>query len=179
MMDGLSHLGFHLFTIRRRCMTAANSPQQDSTAVRIGSKLGEAFERVEERIRERAYQLFQDREEHHGDPEKDWFEAQWQLVAPVELEVKEQKKNIVVEGSLKGFAAKEIEIEVGDGELKVFGSHTESRITKKDSSTESSSGTMHFYQAVPLPCAVDGDASEAKIFKNGKLKITLPKRNAA
>ena len=160
-------------------MAAANSPQHDSTAVRIGSKLSETFERVEERIRERAYQLFQDREEDQGDPEKDWFDAQWQLVAPVELVVKEQKKNIVVEGSLKGFAPKEIEIEVGNGELKVFGSHTESRTTTKRGTTESSSGTMHFYQAVPLPCTVDGDASEAKVFKNGKLKITLPKKDAA
>ena len=160
-------------------MTAANSPNQDSTAVRIGSKLSEAFERVEERIRERAYQLFQDREEGHGDPDKDWFDAQWQLVAPVELVVKEQKKSIVVEGSLKGFAPKEIEIEVGDGQLKVFGSHTESRTTAKDVASESSSETMHFYQAIPLPCAVDGGASEAKLFKNGKLKITLPKKEAA
>ena len=160
-------------------MAAANSPQQDSTAVRIGSKLSEVFERVEERIRERAYQLFQNREEDHGDPEKDWFDAQWQLLAPVELVVKEQKKSIVVEGSLKGFAPKEIEIEVGSGELKVFGSHTESRTAEEDATSESSLETMHFYQAVQLPCAVDGDASEAKIFKNGKLKITLPKKEAA
>ena len=160
-------------------MTSENSPQQHATAVRFGSKLGEAFERVEERIRERAYQLFQDREEDHGDPEKDWFDAQWQLVAPVELVVKEQKKNVVVEASLKGFAPKEIEIEVGDGELKVFGSHTESKTTKKEAASESLTGTMHFYQAVPLPCKVDGDAGDAKIFKNGKLKITLPKKDAA
>ena len=160
-------------------MTAANSPQHDSTPVRIGSKLSEAFERVEERIRERAYQLFQNREEDHGDPEKDWFDAQWQLVAPVELVVKEQKKSVVVEGSLKGFAPKEIEIEVGNGEIKVFGSHTESSSSKKDSGTESSSETLHFYQAVPLPCEVNADVSDAKIFKNGKLKITLPKKDAA
>lgn len=160
-------------------MTAVNSPRQDSTAVRIGSKLGEAFERMEERIRERAYQLFQDRAEDHGDPEKDWFEAQWELVAPVELTVKEHKKNIVVEGSLKGFAPKEIEIEVGDGELKVFGSHIESRNTKKNATASSSSGAIHFYQAVPLPCEVDGEATEAKVFKNGKLKITLPKKGPA
>lgn len=161
-------------------MTAANSPQHHpSTAVRIGSKLSEAFERVQERIRERAYQLFQSREEDHGDPDKDWFDAQWQLVAPVELVVKEQKKNIVVEGSLKGFTPKEIEIEVGNGELKVFGSHSESRTSKEDASTEFSAQKMHFYQAVPLPCSVDADASEAKMFKNGKLKITLPKKDAA
>lgn len=159
-------------------MTAANPPQHNSASVRIRSKLSEAFERVEERIRERAYQLFQSREQGHGDPETDWFDAQWQLVAPVELVVKEQKKSVLVEGSLKGFSPKEIEVEVGDGEIKVFGSHTEARTAIKGAATESSSEARHFYQAVPLPCAVDGAASEAKIFKNGKLKITLPKKDA-
>ena len=57
--------------------------------------------------------------------------------------------------------------------------HTESKTTKKEAATESLTGTMHFYQAVPLPCKVDGDAGDAKIFKNGKLKITLPKKDAA
>ena len=160
-------------------MTAANAPQHNPASVRIGSKLSEAFERVEERIRERAYQLFQGRERGQDDPEKDWFDAQWQLVAPVELVVKERKKSILVEGSLKGFAPKEIEVEVGDGEIKVFGSHTEARTIGKGAATESSSEARHFYQAVPLPCAVDGEAGEAKIFKNGKLKITLPKKVAA
>tara|TARA_R110001599_G_scaffold353459_1_gene592360 strand:- start:51111 stop:51593 length:483 start_codon:yes stop_codon:yes gene_type:complete len=160
-------------------MTAANSPQHDFGAVRIGSKHSEAFERVEERIRERAYQLFQGREEGHGNPEKDWFDAQWELVDPVKLLVKQRKKSILVEGSLKGFSPKEIEIEVGSDKIKVFGSHAEAGATGKDDTTESSSETLHFYQTVSLPCAVDGEASEAKIFKNGKLKITLPKKSVA
>jgi len=157
-------------------MTAANSPKQDSTPVRIGSKLSAVFERVEERIRERAYQIFKSREAHEGDHEQDWFDAQWQLVAPVELVVKDQKKNVVVEGNLKGFAPKEIEIEVGATELRVFGSHSESSTRTKGDATEVNADDRYFYQAVPLPCEVDADASEARIFKNGKLRVTLPKK---
>ena len=35
---------------------------------------------------------------------------------------------------------------------------------------------VHFYQSTTLPCAVDLDAAEAQMFKNGKLKVTLPKK---
>lgn len=156
-------------------MGSANSPQENSTPIRIGRKLSTAFERVEEKIRERAYQIFKRRAPNEGDSLTDWLDAQLQVLAPVDLVVKEQKKNVVVEGNLKGFSPKEIEVEVGANDLKVFGLHTESTTGKKRGSTQSSSRTVHFYQAVPLPCEVDMDGSQAKLLKNGKLKITLPK----
>ena len=157
-------------------MMTANSPPKDSAPITIGHKLSDAFERVEKRIRERAYQIFLGREPGEGDPVMDWLEAQTQVLSSVELAVKEQKKAIVIEGNLKGFTPKEVEIEVGASELKVFGSHTESNTSKKAGATCSSSEAVHFYQAVPLPCEVDADAGEAKFLKNGKLKITLPKK---
>lgn len=159
-------------------MMAAKSLPQDPTAVRVGSRLSKAFERVEDRIRERAYEIFQGRSELGGDPVGDWLDAQWQFLSPVELVVKEQKKNVVVEGCLKGFAPKEIEVEVNADGLRVFGSHTESKSGTKRGVKQSSSETVHFYQSVPLPCEVDAGASDAKILKNGKLKITLPKKVA-
>ena len=160
-------------------MMTTNSPPKDSAPITIGHKLSGAFERVEEHIRERAYQIFLGRKPGEGNPVMDWLEAQTEVMRSVDLAVKEQKKAIVVEGNLKGFTPKEVEIEVGANALKVFGSHTESNTRKKAGATCSSSGTVHFYQAVPLPCEVDADASEAKFLKNGKLKITLPKKAAS
>lgn len=157
-------------------MAPVNSPQAKPTPVRIGSKLSAAFERMEERIRERAYQIFQGRAPGEGDSITDWLDAQMQVLAPIDLVVKEQKKNVVVEGNLKGFSPKEIEVEVGADDLKVFGLHTESTTGKKRGVTQSSSKTAHFYQDVPLPCEVDIDGSQAILLKNGKLKITLPKK---
>ena len=156
-------------------MMAVDSSQESSNPVRIGSKLSATFERMEEKIRERAYQIFQRRAPEKGDSLTDWLDAQMQVLAPIDLVVKNQKKNVVVEGDLKGFSPKEIEVEVGANDLKVFGLHTESTTGKKRGATQSSSSSVHFYQAVALPCEVSMDGSEAKLLKNGKLKITLPK----
>jgi HSP20 family molecular chaperone IbpA len=134
---------------------------------------------MEERIRERAYQIFLARAPGEGDSMTDWLEAQVQLLTPIELVVKEQKKNIVVEGKLEGFSPEEVEVEVAAGELKVFGRHTESTRGEKRGTTRSSLKTMQFYQAVPLPCEVDMDGGKATLLKNGKLKITLPKKAEA
>ena len=125
-------------------MASVDSPQENSTSIRIGSKLSAAFERMEERIRERAYQIFQERAPGEGDSITDWLDAQMQILAPIDLVVTEQKKNVVIEGNLKGFSPKEIEVEVGTEDLRVFGLHTESTTGKKRGATQSSSKTVKF-----------------------------------
>ena len=157
-------------------MASPKAPQADSTVVRMGTKLGKAFDKAEARIRELAYQLFLGRDPDEGDAVADWLDAQMRVLTPIDLEVKEQKKNVVVEAILAGFSPEEIEVEVSDAGLKVFGSHTQSSTDTKKGKTSSSSETVYFFQAVPLPCEVDVAASEATLLKNGKLKITLPKK---
>ena len=157
-------------------MASPKAPQTDSTVVSIGTKLGQAFDAAEARIRELAYQLFLGRDPDEGDAVTDWFHAQMQVLTPIDLQVKDQKKNVVAEATLTGFSPEEIEVEVSEAGLKVFGSHTQSTTGKKKGKTSSSSETVYFYQAVPLPCEVDVAASEATLLKNGKLKITLPKK---
>jgi HSP20 family molecular chaperone IbpA len=147
-----------------------------SPIIRVGAKLGEAFEQLQDKIRERAYHLSLKREADRGDSMTDWLHAQSEVLTPVELQMKEQKKNIVVEASLKGFYPAEIEIEVEGDVLKVFGSHSQSSGKEEDSATESVSESIYFFQSVHLPAVVDLDGSHAKLFKNGKLKVTLPRK---
>ena len=147
----------------------------EDTSVHLGGRLGEAFERLQDRIRERAYSIFLDREEGAGDSVADWLQAQAEILTPIELALKEQKKNLVAECNLKGFSPGEIEIEVENNVLKVFGSHREETSKKRKDGTESRSESVYFFQSVHLPAPVDLDNSHAKLFKNGKLKVTLPR----
>ena len=105
----------------------------------------------------------------------DWLQAQSEVLRPIELAIKEQKHNVVAECDLKGFSPEEIEIEVQNGVLKIFGSHGESSTRKKGKATESRSENVYFFQSAQLPVEVNLDESHAKLFKNGKLKVTLPK----
>jgi HSP20 family molecular chaperone IbpA len=162
--------------MKERLMSKKDSPQLP--AISIGNRMSEMFEDLENRIRERAYGIFLDRGTADEDPVGDWLAAQSELVSPIELEIKEQKKNILVEAGLKGFAPSDIEIEVEGDTLKVFGSHTETESSKEDGRCRvetQTSRSSDFYQSITLPAPVDLDQSHAKFFKNGKLKITLPR----
>lgn len=157
-------------------MATSKEPPQEPVSLQIVHKLSKAFEQAQERVRERAYHIFQQRDPEGGDSTSDWLEAQMQVLSPLELELKEQKKNIVVEGSLQGFSPREIEIEVGGAELRVFGAHTDTDNTSAPGSRQIQSRSAYFYQCLPLPCAVEAEKCSARLYKNGKLKITLPRK---
>ena len=70
----------------------SNKKQDEVPVIRINRSLSEAFNRLEEQIRERAYHIFQGRGGFPGDPVADWLDAQHELVSPVAFTVKEQKK---------------------------------------------------------------------------------------
>lgn len=148
----------------------------ESPAIRFTDKFSDAINQLERAIRERAYQLYLDRHPDQVDSMADWLEAKAELVTPVQIAVNEQKKNVVVECVLKDFSPEEIEIEVIGDVLKVLGSHNETTSNTEGHASESTTNTLSFFQSTHLPAAVDVDNSHAKLFKNGKLKITLPKK---
>ena len=151
------------------------SHSDKTSYIHISNRLSEAFSQFQEQIRERAYQLSLLRDPALGNPMTDWLEAQAELSESVHLEVKEQKKNTVVEVTLKDFAPQEIEIEVAGNVLQIFGSHSETTRQKKADEAGSTSRTQSFFQSVPLNAPVDLDHSHAKLLKNGKLKVVLSK----
>ena len=157
-------------------MATRGSGQQEPVPVRIVNRLSAAFEQAQEQIREQAYRIFLGRDPGEGDSVSDWLEAQSRVLSPLALELKEQKKNILVEGSLKGFSPNEIEIDVGGGELRVFGSHSEADTSSDSGVSQTKEESTHFYQCIPLPCEIDADKCKATLYKNGKLKVTLPRR---
>ena len=153
------------------------SSQSGKTSdIHINNRLSEAFSKFQEQVRERAYQLSLLRDPAQGSPMADWLEAQAELSELVHLEVKEQKKNTIVELTLKDFTPQEIEIEVAGNVLQIFGSHNVTSSQKKSGVASSTSRTQSFFQSVPLNAPVDVDQGHAKLLKNGKLKVVLPKK---
>ena len=157
---------------------SANTVSKE-TPIRLGESFGEVFDQLQEQIRERAYSIFMDRDPWDGDSMADWLQAQSELLTPIKLEIKEQKKNLVAECNLKGFSPEEIEIEVENNVLKVFGCHREESTEQREHGTDSRSQRVYFFQTAQLPDAVDLDNSHATLQKNGKLKVTLPRLSAA
>ena len=154
----------------------ATSKSDQAPLVRISDKFSEAFSRFQDQIRERAYHLSLERKTGEKNSLADWLAAQTELSNPIHLKMTEQKKNFVVEGELKGFSPDEIELEVASNRLQVFGSHIEVEKSKKSEGGGTTSHTVTFFQSLTLPADVEPDKGHAKLFKNGKLKVTLPKK---
>lgn len=148
----------------------------DNPKISVGTSLGRSLECMQEKIRERAYHLFAKRPPEVGDAESDWLLAQAEILAPVNLELSEQKSNIVVSCDLAGFKPGEIEIEVEGDTLKILGSHKESRSQDTHDGALSESRSMFFFHTVQLPCPVDVDKASAELQKNDHLKVKLPKK---
>jgi len=147
--------------------------------VHVRDSFSDSFHKIQNMIRERAYYNFLNRSFHDGDSLTDWFQARSEVLSDIDLQLKDQGKNIVVEGGVTGFTPQEIEVEVCDGELRVSGSHKETSTSKQDGNTESKSQTRYFYQSFPLPAAVNEDKIQVKSSKSGTLKLTLPKKGLA
>jgi HSP20 family molecular chaperone IbpA len=152
-----------------------SSQSGKTSGIHISNRLSEAFRQFQEQVRERAYQLSLLRDPAQGSPMTDWLAAQAELSELVHLEVKEQKKNTVVELTLRDFAPQEIEIEVAGNVLQIFGSHGETSRQQKTGGGGAISKTQSFFQSVALNAPVDLDHSHATLLKNGKLKVVLPK----
>ena len=92
-----------------------------------------------------------------------------------QLDVTETDKEVKICAELPGIESKDIDINVTDDELTIRGEkHSERSSDEKERQwTERIYGS--FERSIALPAEVDGEKAKSE-FKNGLLRITLPKR---
>jgi HSP20 family protein len=114
----------------------------------------------------------------------DRFFGEWPILEPVRrewapsLDMSETKNNIVVKAEVPGLEAKDIDISLTGGVLTIKGQKKQEKEGKDENyhRVERSYGT--FTRSVRVPQEVQSDKIEAT-YKNGVLKITLPKSEEA
>lgn len=88
----------------------------------------------------------------------------------IHVDVKDKGKALEVEAELPGVAEDDIDVELNDNLLTIRGE----RKDEEEKEGVSRRAYASFQRSMSLPFDVDPDAIEAK-FKNGVLKLTLPK----
>jgi HSP20 family protein len=114
----------------------------------------------------------------------DRFLGEWPRVEPTtrewtpSLDVSETKDNIVVKAEIPGVEPKDIDISLANDVLTIKGEKKQEREEKDENfyCCESSYGS--FIRSMRLPHEVESDRIKAD-YKNGTLKITLPKSEKA
>ena len=95
-----------------------------------------------------------------------------------QMEVTETGKEVRITAELPGLDEKDIEVSVTGNMLTLSGEKKEEHEEEKGSYRQSERSYGYFERCVPLPKGIDADKAMAK-FKNGVLKITLPKKAEA
>jgi len=106
-----------------------------------------------------------------------WPDGDGAIFAP-QLDVTDTEKEVKICAELPGIEAKDLDVSVTDDTLTISGEKRSEHSSDEKGQhwTERSYGS--FERTIPLPTEVDGDKAKTE-FKNGVLRITLPKREGA
>jgi HSP20 family protein len=105
-----------------------------------------------------------------------WLEVGTQTLA---VDLYETDEHLVVEASLPGFNPEQVDISIAGNSLIIKGEvQHEAEQVEKGKYHYRERHVSSFRRSLTLPAEVDANAAEA-IFKNGVLKLTLPKVAAA
>ena len=94
------------------------------------------------------------------------------------VDVSDNDDEVVVSAELPGVDPKDVELTLERDVLRIRGEKKYAREEKTDNSLRRERGYGSFSRSIPLPCAVKTDKITAD-FKNGVLRVTLPKDEAA
>ena len=138
------------------------------------------FERLADRIRLEAYNLFAHRGSGNGGALDDWLEAERRLCWPA-AKLAERDGAFVLEVALAGFEAGEISLTATPREIMLKANHEHTR--KSDDKEDGKLRWSEFrsdevYRRIELPSAIDVGKTTASL-KNGLLTVTAPIAAAA
>jgi HSP20 family protein len=94
------------------------------------------------------------------------------------VDVSETEQAVLVNAELPGLGAEDVELHVENNYLVLRGEKKEEREEKKKNAVHRECSYGRFSRSIPLPTEVQSDKVTAK-FKNGVLKVTLPKSEKA
>jgi HSP20 family protein len=94
------------------------------------------------------------------------------------VDLSEDKDNVYVDADIPGMEQKDINVSMKDDYLVISGNKEEVREEKKKNYYRSERLQGSFYRQVMIPASVDAAKVKA-MYKNGVLKVTLPKKEEA
>jgi HSP20 family protein len=110
------------------------------------------------------------------DLEPFWQPDSW--VAQPAIDLVEREKAFEMTAEMPGLDEKNIEVNVANGVLTIKGQKEEEKVEKKEDFHLRERRFGSFARSVRIPETVDADKIDAS-FKNGVLKVTLPKKPEA
>jgi HSP20 family protein len=134
----------------------------------------ERLNKLSEQISRRAYEIFQKRGKTFGHDLEDWFEAESEILPPLQLRIKETNDALAVEAETPEFSARELEVSLEPWRLTISGKKEAREEQKRGETTYQEQRTDELLRVIDLPAEIDSTKATATL-KNGLLEIKLPK----
>ena len=132
------------------------------------------FNKLSEQISRRAYEIFEKRGKTFGHDLEDWFEAESEILPPLQLRIKETNDALTVEAETPEFSAKELEVSLEPWRLTISGKKEAKEEQKKGETIYQEQRTNELLRVIDLPAEIDSAKATATL-KNRLLEINLPK----
>jgi len=131
------------------------------------------FNEIADRIRNRAYKLFEDRGFEDGYEIEDWLEAERQVCWPP-AELVEDVDEFDIKVALAGYEPDEISVTAAPNDVIVKADHESRKESEESFKRFSEFRSNRVYRRFGLPASIKTDKVEAT-FKNGMLTIAAKK----
>jgi HSP20 family molecular chaperone IbpA len=139
--------------------------------VASGERLGELERAIQKAIAYRAYAHYSDRGRSHGRDLEDWFDAERDLVKPVNVQVSDGGKEWIVQAKVPGFKVEEIQIGASPSKVIIWGQAAQP-VSPQDKYPQ------QLLEQIQLPSAAVPEKSSATL-TGDLLEIRVSKEQAA
>jgi HSP20 family molecular chaperone IbpA len=151
-------------------------PVSQPSKIRIfgGDGLFYRMKEAQQRIADRAYELFECRGCTEGGALEDWLCAEREILLPMPIELFDYDDRLVVQAEVPGFNECELDISVEPRRLYIRGTRQQATREKTGETLYSEPHSNQAFRSVDLPAEVDPDRVEPRL-NEGILNVTLPK----
>jgi HSP20 family protein len=132
------------------------------------------IEELSNSIARRAYEIFENNGRTLGHDLEHWFQAESELLRPVQMDTAESKEDVTVRATVPGFKADELEVSLEGNRLTITGKHETEEERKKERTVRQD----RILRVIDLPAEVDAGKAVATL-KDGLLELRVPKTSQA
>jgi HSP20 family molecular chaperone IbpA len=136
----------------------------------VAAGLTKQFDDLIDRVRHRAYALFEERTGEHGSDLQDWFRAEEELLFPAKFEVTQEPGTYNLSISLSGLAAQNLRIYILQNGLFVK-SNPQGVYSARGKQSTNGSPALFYWWPLPAGANVPGIIAE---LKHNRLEIKIP-----
>lgn len=134
----------------------------------------ERFNKLSEQISRRAYEIFERNGRISGHDVEDWFQAESEILPPLELRINETADTLTIEAETPGFSSKNLEVSLEPWRLTIGGMKENKEENKEGKTIYQEQSSEQLLRVIDLPSEIDSAKATASL-RNGLLQIKLPK----